>query len=43
MKALARVSRLLRNSKVCEKIRGSENADAIYALLSEFEASAEAA
>ena len=43
LKALAQVSRLFRNTEVCEKIRGSENADAIYALLSEFEASAEAA
>lgn len=43
LKALARVSRLLRNTEVCEKIRGSENADAIYALLSEFETSAAAA
>ncbi len=43
LKALARVSRLLRNTEVCEKIRGSENADAIYALLSEFETSQEAA
>lgn len=43
LKALARVSRLLKNTEVCEKIRGSENADAIFALLSEFEGSAEAA
>ncbi len=43
LKALARVSRLLRNAEVCEKIRGSENADAIFALLSEFETSAAAA
>ena len=43
LKALARVSRLFRNTEVCEKIRGSENADAIYALLSEFETPAEAA
>ncbi|TNE42357.1 MAG: PTS IIA-like nitrogen-regulatory protein PtsN [Alphaproteobacteria bacterium] len=33
LKALARVSRQLRNQTVCEKLRGSENADAIYALL----------
>ncbi len=43
LKALARVSRLLRNTEVCEKIRGSDSADAIYALLSEFETSVEAA
>lgn len=35
LKALARVSRLLRDRSVCEKLRGSDNADAIYALLSE--------
>ncbi len=35
LKALAKVSRLLRNKQTCEKIRGSDNADAIYALLIE--------
>lgn len=35
LKALAKVSRLLRNKAVCEKLRGSESADAIYALLVE--------
>ncbi len=35
LKALARVSRLLRDRSVCEKLRGSDNADVIYALLSE--------
>ena len=35
LKALAQVSRLLRNKAVCEKIRGSDGPDAIYALLSE--------
>ncbi len=35
LKALAQVSRLLRNKAVCEKIRGSDGRDAIYALLSE--------
>lgn len=35
LKALAKVSRLLRNKAVCEKLRGSESADAIYALLLE--------
>ena len=33
LKALAKVSRLLRNGSVCEKIRGSSTADAIYALI----------
>lgn len=33
LKALARVSRLLRNAKTCEKLRGSEDADGLYALL----------
>jgi len=39
LKALARVSRLLRDRAVCEKIRGSESADAIYAILTESAAS----
>ena len=39
LKALARVSRLLRDPSVCEKLRGSDNADAIYALLAESAAS----
>ena len=38
-KALARVSRLLRDRRVCEKLRGSERADALYALLTEHAAS----
>jgi PTS system nitrogen regulatory IIA component len=33
LKALARVSRLLRDRNVCEKLRGTDNADALYALL----------
>ena len=33
LKALARVSRLLRDNSICEKLRGSTSADAIYALL----------
>jgi nitrogen PTS system EIIA component len=33
LKALARVSRLLRDKAMCEKLRGSNNADALYALL----------
>lgn len=39
LKALARVSRLLRDRSVCEKIRGTDSADAIYALLTESAAS----
>jgi PTS system nitrogen regulatory IIA component len=39
LKALARVSRLLRNQTVCEKLRGADSAEAIYALLSDTEAS----
>ncbi len=39
LKALARVSRLLRDRSVCEKLRGTDNADAIYALLTESAAS----
>lgn len=39
LKALARVSRLLRDNTICEKLRGCENADAIYALLTQAEPS----
>lgn len=35
LKALARVSRLLRDRAICEKLRGSETAEEIYALLVE--------
>ena len=35
LKALARVSRLLRDKAVCEKLRGTEDAEALYALLTE--------
>ena len=38
LKALARVSRLLRDKDNCEKLRGSDNPEAIYALLIEQEA-----
>jgi PTS system nitrogen regulatory IIA component len=38
LKALARVSRLLRDRVVCEKLRGSDKADALYALLTEIAA-----
>lgn len=40
LKALARVSRLLRDRATREKLRGSETAEAIYALLTEQHASA---
>jgi PTS system nitrogen regulatory IIA component len=33
LKALARVSRLLRDRGICEKLRGANSADALYALL----------
>ncbi len=39
LKALARVSRLLRDRGVCDKLRGTDSADAIYALLTESAAS----
>lgn len=35
LKALARVSRLLRNQGICEKLRGAQSAEAILALLCE--------
>jgi nitrogen PTS system EIIA component len=35
LKALAKVSRLLRDRTVCEKLRGTDNADALYALLTD--------
>ena len=35
LKALARVSRLLRDKSICEKLRGTEAGEAIYALLTE--------
>ena len=39
LKALARVSRLLRDRSTCEKLRGSDNTDALYALLTDSAAS----
>lgn len=33
LKALAKVSRLLRDREICDKLRSSEDADALYALL----------
>lgn len=35
LKALARVSRLLRDAATCTKLRGSADADALYALLTD--------
>jgi PTS system nitrogen regulatory IIA component len=35
LKALARISRLLRDRAICEKLRGANSADALYALLTE--------
>ena len=39
LKALARVSRLLRDRTVCDKLRGTDSAEAIHALLTESAAS----
>lgn len=39
LKALARVSRLLRDRGVCEKLRGTDSRDGLYALLTESAAS----
>ncbi len=39
LKALARISRLLRDEIVCAKLRGSEDREAMYALLTERPAS----
>jgi len=39
LKALARISRLLRDRAVCQKLRGSDDAEAIYALLTNSTAS----
>lgn len=35
LKALARISRLMRDRVVCEKLRGSDKADALYAVLTD--------
>ncbi|WP_316976115.1 PTS IIA-like nitrogen regulatory protein PtsN [Shumkonia mesophila] len=35
LKALARVSRLLRDKSGCEKLRGTDSAEALYAILTE--------
>ncbi|MBT3305069.1 MAG: PTS IIA-like nitrogen regulatory protein PtsN [Alphaproteobacteria bacterium] len=37
LKALARISRLLRDQSVCEKLRGTDSAEALYAILTETE------
>jgi nitrogen PTS system EIIA component len=39
LKALARISRLLRDRGTCEKLRGSDTAEALYALLTDATAS----
>ena len=33
LKALAKISRILRDQTVCEKLRGADSGDAIYAIL----------
>lgn len=35
LKALARISRLLRDVKTCDKLRGTDDQDALYALLTD--------
>jgi PTS system nitrogen regulatory IIA component len=35
LRALARISRLLRDETICQKLRGTDNADALYALLTD--------
>ena len=35
LKALARVSRVLRDGKVCEKLRGTDTTEALFAILTE--------
>ncbi len=37
LKALARISRLLRDKTVCDKLRGTDNAEALLAILTESE------
>ncbi|WP_413204367.1 PTS IIA-like nitrogen regulatory protein PtsN [Rhodospirillum sp. A1_3_36] len=39
LKALARVSRLLRDRGICEKLRGTSNAEALYTILCQAQAS----
>ena len=40
LKALARISRLLRDKSICEKMRGTKDSDALYALLTASQAHA---
>ena len=40
LKALARISRLLRNAGMCDKLRGATSADGLYMLLTQSEAQA---
>jgi nitrogen PTS system EIIA component len=40
LKALARVSRLLRDGAICAKLRGSDSPDAIFAILTQSETGA---
>ncbi|GAB4146241.1 MAG: PTS IIA-like nitrogen regulatory protein PtsN [Sphingomonadales bacterium] len=40
LKALARISRLLRDKSICEKMRGTKDSDALYALLTATQAHA---
>lgn len=40
LKALARVSRLLRDAAMCEKLRGAKGSDGLYMLLTQSEAQA---
>ncbi|RME65399.1 MAG: PTS IIA-like nitrogen-regulatory protein PtsN [Alphaproteobacteria bacterium] len=40
LKALARISRLLRDKAVCDKMRGTKDSDALYALLTAAQAHA---
>ena len=35
LKALARISRLLRNNGICDKLRGTDSAEALFAILTE--------
>ncbi len=37
LKALARISRLLRDQSVCDKLRGTDSAEALFAILTESE------
>lgn len=43
LKALAKVSRTLRDKTICEKLRGSEGGDAIYAILTSLSQTSHAA